>query len=1574
MAADAGTYTVEITGDCGTIISTGIAVTVGTATSITTQPSLANTVLCPTDNLALNVVATGDNLSYQWKRDATNVGTDSPSLSITGITAADAGTYSVEITGDCGTVISTGVAITVGTATAITTQPSLAVTDLCPSDALALSVVATGDNLSYQWKRGTTNVGTNSPNFSIAGVVAADAGMYTVEITGDCGAVTSTSVSVTVGTTTSIITQPFLADADLCPSEDFTLNVVAAGDNLTYEWFRDATSVGTGTSLTITNVSSVNAGSYTVVVTGDCGNATSTPVIITIGTTTVIDTEPDSVSTCANSNVGFGVSANGDNLSYQWQKDGGNIPGEIVATFNMTNVQVADEGNYTVVVTGDCGIETSTNAALAITATEFPTVTIAPIAPICEGGDATIQVTTSNGGGAAPTYTYYRDGFPIAAATAITATSHTLTGLTATTDVSVEMTSNSTCIDGGATNPVGSNIETIQVDALPDVSVPGSTANICTDEYTLSGNLPVNGNGLWTSDNVAVTYDDASLPGALASGIPLATTVTFTWTISNGICTDESNTVAITRLGDLTSPNAGADQVICEGDIANLTGNTPGLGETGTWTAATGLVQTGDNATVTGLTAGTTTYTYTMGNGTCPDASATVDVIVISPAISNITLPIAIGSNATQSMTQRNAPVNVLSTNPGADYRGVWGISGAGTGSEISPTTYDVTDLGAFETTTIITWTVTDTAGVCPSSVSTLEILRKDFTVAAAIDDSTCVTNLNGLIVSGNTFSTPDEIGSWISLDGLTITDNGASATITQTPVITGPSQVFKFEYSVYNTPLDTTTIDTASIVVYAIPIAPDAGLNDTICTASVNLNATVPTIGNGSWSVVYGTGIVQTPSLNTSLLSSLNEGDTVRVEWAVTNNLCATVSDTVQVIRAGTLTIPMAGNNDIQCETTTTYSLTANAAGIGEMGGWSSPDGGISFDNNAAPNTTVNNLQRGENQLIWTISNSFCSAVTDTITIELDAVPTVASLGTDFTVCAEPVTITGNTPTIGVASWSVVSGSATLGLTTGDSTEINSLSPINEIEYTISNGTCPSTSDQLIVTKVGDLTASNAGLNDSICSSIINYTLQANTPDPLNGETGNWLVQNGSGIINDPIDPTSTVNSLSLGFNELAWVISNGVCPNDTDYVSIFVSQEPSDPDAGKDTTICGTIGVLEGITPLIGTGQWIYNSGDIAINNSSNAQSAYTILATTTSIIWRVSTASCPDKDAQITISSTSKADPSVTVSASDNMACEGIDTVIFRAHPVLGGSPTYKWYVNGLLQTASLIDEFKTVLTANSEIIVEMESDLSCVNVSTDRDSITIGTEQPQVVNIVEIDQTVCDQFLLTLQGYSFGAIEWYRNNVQLPLQNQTSLMINSTGNYHAVVTGNVCPDVTTSPVTITIDVTPKVDAGTDKQVFEDKSVYLEGRVDTATTIEWTPNTYLNNPEELEPLLSPQNVVGGYYTYVLTASNGNCASTDSVLVLISTPLKIPNAFSPNGDGINDFWIIGGLETYPGANVTVYNRWGNIVFEKFGYSVENAWDGSGYPVGTYYYILNLPGQDGVDDMKARGALTITK
>ncbi len=102
---------------------------------------------------------------------------------------------------------------------------------------------------------------------------------------------------------------------------------------------------------------------------------------------------------------------------------------------------------------------------------------------------------------------------------------------------------------------------------------------------------------------------------------------------------------------------------------------------------------------------------------------------------------------------------------------------------------------------------------------------------------------------------------------------------------------------------------------------------------------------------------------------------------------------------------------------------------------------------------------------------------------------------------------------------------------------------------------------------------------------------------------------------------------------------------------------------------------------------------------------------------------------------------------------------------------------------------------------------------------------------------------------------------------------------------------------------------------------------------------------------------------HQYTVTVSDAlGCEFTRNVNVdLTAGCLFIADALSPNGDGYNDTWVIGGLEFFPQAQVNVYNRWGQLVFESTGYHID--WDGTfagePLPIADYFYVITNSGTE---------------
>jgi gliding motility-associated-like protein len=152
---------------------------------------------------------------------------------------------------------------------------------------------------------------------------------------------------------------------------------------------------------------------------------------------------------------------------------------------------------------------------------------------------------------------------------------------------------------------------------------------------------------------------------------------------------------------------------------------------------------------------------------------------------------------------------------------------------------------------------------------------------------------------------------------------------------------------------------------------------------------------------------------------------------------------------------------------------------------------------------------------------------------------------------------------------------------------------------------------------------------------------------------------------------------------------------------------------------------------------------------------------------------------------------------------------------------------------------------------------------------------------------------------------------------------------------------------------------IDAGPDKEILAGTSVTLEGTANGTFPVTWTPAVGLTFPNnnQLRPLVSPTVTT----TYTLSAGTGGCAATDQVTVTVRQPIRIPNAFSPNGDGNDDTWQIDNIDQFPDNTVNVFNRWGNQIFSATNYSRANEWrgdiNGQPAPIGTYYYVVVTKG-----------------
>lgn len=421
-------YNVIISGGClPNDTSVNVSLMINVAPVIITEP--INQAVCAGSSVSFSVNASGTGLlSYQWRKGIVNLinggsisGVTSSTLTINPVNLADtAYNYNVIISGPCSlNDTSINVSLMINTAPIITTEPISQT--VCAGAPVNFSVIATGTGLSYQWRKGITNLinggnisGATSSSLTINPTSVSDTAYnYNVVITGPCSPNdTSSNVSLMVNTAPSIIAEP--VDQIVCAGSSVSFSVNAAGTGLSYQWRKGSVNLVNGgnisgattSSLTINpaNISDT-ASNYNVVITGLClPNDTSLNVSLLIYAAPVFSTQPSNQTACAGSSVNFSVNAIGSGLSFQWRKgiinliNGSNISGATSSILTINPVSINDTAyNYNVVITGMCSLSsTSINVSLDVKPT--PVAIANSNSPACSGN--TIYLTAQTVAGA----------------------------------------------------------------------------------------------------------------------------------------------------------------------------------------------------------------------------------------------------------------------------------------------------------------------------------------------------------------------------------------------------------------------------------------------------------------------------------------------------------------------------------------------------------------------------------------------------------------------------------------------------------------------------------------------------------------------------------------------------------------------------------------------------------------------------------------------------------------------------------------------------------------------------------------------------------------------------------------------------------------------------------------------------------------------------------------------------------------------------------------------------------------------------------------------------------------------
>ena len=222
------------------------------------------------------------------------------------------------------------------------------------------------------------------------------------------------------------------------------------------------------------------------------------------------------------------------------------------------------------------------------------------------------------------------------------------------------------------------------------------------------------------------------------------------------------------------------------------------------------------------------------------------------------------------------------------------------------------------------------------------------------------------------------------------------------------------------------------------------------------------------------------------------------------------------------------------------------------------------------------------------------------------------------------------------------------------------------------------------------------------------------------------------------------------------------------------------------------------------------------------------------------------------------------------------------------------------------------------------------------------------------------TICvgETVTLAVDSLSSTTYQWYYQGNILNGATNNSFTTPASGLYH-VVAQNQCGEIKSDTAFVDVKSIGNVTVSNMQIICppETAGLFASG----GYSYSWTPATFITFTNIPDPVVSP--TVSTTYSVEITNEFG-CKTTLSTNVAVACDsLLIPNGFSPNDDGVNDGYIINGIEEYPGNKLWVYNRYGKLVFKATDYT--NSWDGvsnvSGLymgkklPAGTYFYILDL-------------------
>ena len=595
---------------------------------------------------------------------------------------------------------------------------------------------------------------------------------------------------------------------------------------------------------------------------------------------------------------------------------------------------------------------------------------------------------------------------------------------------------------------------------------------------------------------------------------------------------------------------------------------------------------------------------------------------------------------------------------------------------------------------------------------------------------------------------------------------------------------------------------------------------------------------------------------------------------------------------------------------------------------------------------------------------------------------PSKANAGSDIVTCLDSTNLNALAPTKGIGKWICDKGAIN---NSNKKDAVLSGLAINQAVaciWTVENGICPVSDDTVIINRLPQLTEPNIYFEDtlvnkdSITICITNgAVLKGELPNPTRKEITTWS-STGNAVTpvqgNNPV--FGAINALAIGTNKISYTISSPIIGCETKMNTFTIAVKgPTDAIVYpiKDTCELADTVMIETAPLNKGEeGTWLGSKKPTkSLKKDQWFIHGDEIKPGTTTYTWEVTNFVCPpDKDSKVlTILPGNK--PKIELNPVDTVCQETAIQALAQTKNV-GSAARYIWKLDTINLGTTLTPKLAIdKLEKDSKLIVTLEVNDVCSFDKQVSDTIQLVAIRKPSPYIITPKVDICSDSMVNLIG---GDLEpkrvpttysWRKDMKNLAATDSTLKNISQAGKYYYLAKNKFCVTEQSS-LALDVKVTQKPEVHAYAHGINpiigglSDHLKLSGYASKGATAKWTTKTTGNliiDPLDMHSDINTISFSGNHRAF-LEASNGNCKSKDSVDIVIKVGCHIqaPNAFTLNGDGINETFRIKGIENCPDAVVTIFNRWGHNIYKTHNYHL-HEWDGKNYPEGTYYYVVKF-------------------